>query len=379
MTTQSRKSMNISIFRLTPLLALLLLAACSKPEPVAEPLRAVRIVVVGNDTAGGSHEYAAEVKARVESRLGFRVAGKLLRRHAELGQRVKAGETLAQLDPQDLQLGQDAARAAVNAARVNLDLTAAEFKRYKDLRDQGFISGMELERRESALRSAQAQLDQAQAQADVQGNQAGYSTLTATAAGVITAVEAEVGAVLAAGTPVLRLAHDGPRDVMFSVPEDVVAAIRPLLGRPGALRVRLWGQPGELPATLRELAAAADPATRTFQAKADLGDAQVQLGQTASVLIEQPRRTGIARLPLSAVMQQQGKTAVWLLDKASMTVKLQPVTVGGAEGNTVVVAGGLSPGQQVVTAGVHVLTAGQKVQIYQPTVAPAASVPANSR
>ncbi len=364
---------------LAPLLALLLLAGCSKPEPVTEPVRAVRTVVIGNDSAGGTHEYAAEVKARVESRLGFRVAGKLLRRQAELGQRVKAGETLAQLDPQDLQLGQDAARAAVKAARVNLDLTFAEFKRYKDLRDQGFISGMELERRESALRSAQAQLDQAQAQASVQGNQAGYSTLTATAAGVITAVEAEVGAVLASGAPVLRLAHDGPRDVMFSVPEDVVAAMRPLLGRPGALRVRLWGTPGELPATLRELAAAADPATRTFQAKADLGEAQVQLGQTASVLIEQPRRTGVARLPLSAVLQQQEKTVVWLLDKASMTVRLQPVTVGGAEGNTVIITNGLSPGQQVVTAGVHVLTAGQKVQLYQPALPAAASSPADSR
>jgi membrane fusion protein, multidrug efflux system len=371
--------MNIPIIPLASMLALLWLAGCSKPEPVAEPVRAVRVVVVGNDSAGGSHEYAAEVKARVESRLGFRVAGKLLRRQAELGQRVKAGDTLAQLDPQDLQLGQDAARAAVKAARVNLELTTAEFKRYKELRDQGFISGLELERRESALRSAQAQFDQAQAQASVQGNQAGYSTLTATAAGVITAIEAEVGTVLAAGAPVLRLAHDGPRDVMFSVPEDVVAAVRPLLGRPGALRVRLWGAPGELPATLRELAAAADPTTRTFQAKADLGDAQVQLGQTASVLIEQPRRTGIARLPLSALLQQQGKTAVWLLDKASMTVKLQPVTVGGADGNTVIIAGGLSPGQQVVTAGVHVLTPGQKVQIYQPAVAPAASSPADRR
>jgi len=292
---------------------------------------------------------------------------------------VKAGAVLASLDPQDLQLGQDAARAGVKAARVNFDISQAELKRYRELRDQGFISSLELERREGTVRSAQAALDQAQAQASVQGNQAAYTTLTATTAGVITAVEAEVGAVLAAGTPVLRLAHDGPRDAVFAVPEDALAAARALLGVAGGLRVRLWGSTETLPATLRELAAAADPATRTFQAKADLGRAPVQLGQTATVLVDLPRLTGIAKLPLSAVMQQQGKTAVWLVDKASMTVKMQPVIVAGAEGNSVVIAGGISPGQEVVTAGVHMLTPGQKVRLYSPTSAAAASSPADSR
>ncbi len=349
------------------------LAGCSRQAPAPEPVRAVRTMTVSADSAGGSHDYAAEVRARTESRLGFRVGGKMAARQAEVGQRVRAGQVLAQLDPQDLRLAQTAAGAALQAAQVNLDLAEADFQRYQGLRAQGFISAAELDRRASTLKAAKAQLVQAQAQAGVQGNQAAYSALTATAAGVITAVEAEPGAVLAAGTPVVRLAHDGPRDVVFAVPEDVVARMRPLLGQQGALKVRLWGTQATLPATLREVAAAADPATRTFQVKADLGRAEVQLGQTANVVIDLPRQEGVTRLPLTAVMQQQGQTAVWLLDRASMTVRVQPVQVAGADGNTVIVASGLQPGQVVVTAGVHVLTPGQKVKLYQAGTPPAAA------
>lgn len=355
------------------------LGACSRPAPAPEPVRAVRTLTVAAESAGGVHEYAAEVRARTESRLGFRVGGKMVARPAEVGQRVRAGQVLAQLDATDLKLGQEAALAATRAAQTQYDLAAAEFKRYQELRAQGFISGLELERREATLKAQKAQLDQALAQARVQGNQAGYAALVATAAGVVTATEAEVGAVLTAGAPVLRLAHDGARDAVFAVPEDGAAAMRALLGKTGALKVRGWGSTALLPATVREVAAAADPATRTFLVKADVGSAAVQLGQTVTVLAELPRAEGITRLPLSAVMQQQGRTAVWLLDTASMTVKVQPVTVAGADGNTVVVAAGLQPGQQVVTAGVHVLTPGQKVKRFEPPVAAAAPTQAASR
>jgi membrane fusion protein, multidrug efflux system len=375
------------------------LAACSRPEPAPEPVRAVRTLTVAADSAGGALEYAADVRARVESRLGFRVGGKMQSRSAEVGQRVVAGQALARLDGTDLKLGQDAALAATRAAQTQYDLAAAEYKRYKELRDQNFIGAMELDRREAALKAQKAQLEQAQAQANVQGNQAGYAVLTATAAGVITAVDAEAGAVLAAGTPVVRIAHDGARDVVFAVPEDSAARIRALLGKPAAVKVKPWGAamgPASatasaavsttFPATIREVAAAADPTTRTFLVKADIGTAALQLGQTATVLVDLPRQQGVTRLPLAAVMQQQGQNAVWLVDRASMTVKAQPVTVVGADGNSLVISGGLSPGQVVVTAGVHVLTPGQKVKFYeQPTVAMAtpavapAPAPAASR
>ena len=355
------------------LVCALLLAACSRPEPAPEPVRAVRTLTVGAESAGGRLEFAAEVRARTESRLGFRVGGKMLSRSAEVGQHVKAGRALAQLDGTDLRLGRDAAQAAVRAALSAHDLAAAELKRYRELREQGFISGLELERRETTLQAQKAQLEQAMAQAGVQGNQAAYAALLAPADGIVTAVEAEPGAVLAAGTPVLRLAHDGPRDAVFAVPEDSLAGMRLLLGKTGALQVRPWGSDTVLPATVREVAAAADPTTRTFQIKADIGLAPLQLGQTVTVLLELPRQAGVSKLPLTAVMQQQGQTAVWLLDRRTMTVQVQPVVVAGAEGNAVVVASGLSPGQTVVTAGVHTLTPGQKVKLYEapPAVAPA--------
>ncbi|MGY0195357.1 efflux RND transporter periplasmic adaptor subunit [Leptothrix sp. BB-4] len=352
---------------LVALCGVLLLAACSKPEPAAEPLRAVRTMVVGRDAAAGEALYAAEVRARTESRLGFRVAGKLTSRPVELGQTVRKGQLLAELDVADLGLGAEAAQAAVRAAQVNAEQAASDFKRFEDLHAQGFISAADLERRQNALRAAQATLEQARAQAAVQGNQARYSKLVADVAGVVTAVEAEPGAVLGAGTPVVRLAQDGPRDIAFQVPEDQVGGLRSLLGKAGALRVTLWGAEGTpLAATLREVAAAADPVGRTFLAKASLGkDAgEVRLGQTATVSLARPTREDVRRLPLSAVAEAGGRSVVWVLDGASMAVQPVPVTTGTPDGNQVVVTGGLQPGQEIVTAGLHVLTPGQKVVRY---------------
>lgn len=356
---------NIALSALVLTLPLALVVACSRSAPAPEPVRSVKTITVQSPSAGGVVDFAGEVRARTESRLGFRVAGKMIRRTVDLGDAVKPGQLLASLDAQDLQLGQEAARSALQAARVNADQAAADFRRFKDLHAQGFISSAELERRESTLKAAQAQFDQAQALAGVQANQARYSGLVADTAGVVTAVEAEPGAVLAPGTPVLRVAHDGPRDVVFAVPEQLAAGMRALLGRGGALRVRLWGDAAApVPATVREIAAAADPATRTFTVKADVGRAQVRLGQTATVSLPLPPADGALRLPLAAVFEHQGQSAVWVLDIATMTVRAQPVEVAGAEGNAVLVAGGLTAGQTVVSAGVHTLTPGQKVALY---------------
>ena len=354
----------ILITSLLPL-TLAALAACSPATPPAEPIRAVRTITLATASVGGAHEYAAEVRARTESRLGFRVGGKLLSRAANLGDAVRAGQTLAQLDPGDLKLSQEGAQAALGAAKASYEFSEAEFKRFKELKEQGFISGLELERRETALTAARAQYDQARAQASVQGNQTRYATLVADASGVITGIDAEPGAVVAAGASVVRLAHDGPRDVVFSVPEDRVAELRAIAGRAGALKVHVWNddQP-PLNATLREVAAAADPATRTFVVKADIGRADVRLGQTATVKIEMARVAGQIKLPLAAVFELNGAPAVWVVDRASMTVKQQPVRVAGAEGNDVVVAAGVAAGETVVIAGVHVLSPGQKVRLY---------------
>jgi multidrug efflux system membrane fusion protein len=352
------------------------LSACSKPPAAEEPVRAVKVMTVGVDSMTTGNEFAGEIRARLESRLGFRVGGKLIERPAEVGQRVQAGQVLARLDAQDYQLGLEAARAQQAAALTQRDLAAADFKRFKDLREQNFISSAELDRREAGLKAAQAQLDQAQAQAAVQGNQARYTTLVADRAGVVTAVEAEVGQVVSAGTPVLRLASDGARDVVFAVPEDRLAMVR--MGLP--VKLRLWSERQELDGKVREVAASADPVTRTYQVKIAIEDKQAMppLGATVTVVAQTAAAASAApaviKLPTSALRQEGQGSAVWVLDTATMSVRSQPVQVATADGNEAVISAGLAPGMQVVSAGVHVLSPGQKVTLYKaPATAQAGS------
>ncbi|WP_431130900.1 efflux RND transporter periplasmic adaptor subunit [Variovorax paradoxus] len=354
------------------LLPALFLAGCSQSKPAEEPVRAVKLVTVGTSDFDAQPEFSAEVRARVESRLGFRVAGKITKRQAELGQHVQAGQVLAQLDPQDYRLAAEAARAQLAAAQTNRDLAAADLKRYRELREQNFISGAELERRESTWKAAQAQLEQAQAQLSSQGNQASYTTLVADVAGIITAIEAEPGQVVQAGTPVVRIAQDGARDVVFAVPEDRAALIKP--GSP--VTVRGWSGGTELQGQVREVAASADAVTRTYSVKVAIDAAtSPALGATVYARPQALARAGgvVMKLPTSALRQEGKGTSVWVLDKATMTVRSQTVQVATADGNEAVIGGGLAPGMMVVAAGVHVLSPGQKVTIYQSKEAAAAA------
>lgn len=371
------------VFGLFALAALMTtLVACSKAEAPQEPLRSVKLLTVAGSDLNLASEFSAEVRARVESRLGFRVGGKLVQRPAEPGQRVAAGQLLALVDAQDFQLAAQAAQAQVSAAQSQRDLAAAEFKRFEALKVQNFISGAELERREASLKAAEAALRQAKAQAQAQGNQAGYARLTASHAGVIIAVEAEVGQVVSAGQSVVRLAHDGPRDAVFAVSESAIMSIR--LGQSMQAMVLSTGQ--MVQGTVREMAASADPVTRTYAVKLALAPGvggALPLGATLNV-----RAPGLSsavasaiKLPTSALRQEGQGTAVWVLDEASMTVNSQAVQLGPVDGNEVVVSSGLKPGQKVVSAGVHVLSPGQKVTVYGAAPTPASApgaVPAPS-
>jgi multidrug efflux system membrane fusion protein len=345
------------------------LSACSRAPVVEPPIRSVKLHTVGTGPVVARTEYAGEVRARTESRLGFRVGGKLVQRPAEVGQRVKPGQLLAQLDAQDLALSSHAAQAQVSAAQTQRDLAAADLKRYQDLQAQGFVSGAEIERRQATLQSAEASLRQAKAQGAVQGNQAGYARLLADGAGVVLSVDAEVGQVVAAGTPVVRVARDGARDVVIAVPEDRVAQIQPGL----SAQVRLWAGAGKaasaapLQATVREVAASADAVTRTYQVKLSLPDqVTVPLGATAYVTLGAASAAApVIKLPTSALMRSdQGDrsgSAVWVFDAATSTVQPRQVQVAGADGNEMVILAGLQPGEEVVAIGVHVLSPGQKV------------------
>ena len=355
--------------------ALSALLACGKTELKEAPVHAVKVLTIAADQSGQSAEsYAGEVRARVESKLSFRVGGKLLTRPAQLGQAVRAGQLLAQIDPRDYQLGAQAAQAQMQSALTSRDLAAADLKRFEAMRAQGFVSDAQLERYAAQFKAADAQLSQAKAQASVQGNQASYGNLYADRAGVITGVYAEAGQVLAAGQPVVQLAEDGSRDAAFNLPEDAGKSLP--VG--SAVTVFAWSAQGgegaeaaaQWPGRVRELAVSADPLTRTFAVKVaiETGPASAPpLGTTVRIVPKNtPKTNELAQilLPLSALVRESAGTSVWLYADKTNTVHKRAVKTGGIVGNQVQILSGLAAGETVVVAGVHALTDGQHVSRY---------------
>lgn len=351
---------NFRRFALLACCSLVLLAGCSKKLEKVEEVRPVRAVRLSADNADMVAEFPGEVRARVESRLGFRVGGKIVSRKVDVGSSVKRGQVLMQLDPQDLQLAQAQANAGLAAAQSNRDLARAELKRYQDLREKNFVSQAVLDSKETAFKAAQASYDQAVAAYRNQSNQAGYAVLIADVDGVVTGVDAEAGQVVAAGTPVVRVAQTGDREVVIGIPEDKVDALRKI----SDVRVRTWANPDQsIPGKIREVSPVADPATRTYTAKVAVPSSVdgIKLGMTAYVAFAAKTPDAVIKLPLTALFQEKSSTAVWVIENG--TVRLVPVKVAGTLGNDILVAGGVSSGQTIVTAGVNLLKPGQKVKI----------------
>lgn len=343
-----------------PLLLALVSAGCSKPAEKAEIIRPVRAITLVNGNSSAITEFSGEVRARVESRLGFRVAGKIVARKVDVGSIVKRGQVLMQLDPQDLQLIQTQADAALKAADSNLALANAEFRRYQDLRSKNFVSQAVLDAKETAYKAAQSSRDQAQAAYKNQTNQAGYTTLRSDIDGVVTSVDGEIGQVVAAGSPVIRVAQTGEKEIVIGISENKVESLR----RVSDVRVRIWANPDDVIAgKLRELSPIADSATRTYTAKISIPDApaDVRLGMTAYVSFVDKTPDATIKVPLSALFQDKAGTAVWVIDGG--TVRSTPVQVAGPSGNDILLSGGVVPGQSIVTAGVNLLKPGQKVKI----------------
>jgi multidrug efflux system membrane fusion protein len=337
-----------------------LLAACSKPVEKVEEVRPVRAIRLAADNVNVAAEFSGEVRARVESRLGFRVGGKIVSRKVDVGSPVKKGQVLMQLDPQDLQLAQAQASAGLRAAESNRDLAKAELKRYQDLREKNFVSQAVLDSKETAFKAAQASYEQASAAYRNQSNQAGYTALVSDVDGVVTGVDAEAGQVVSAGTPVVRVAQAGAKEIVIGIPEDRVDSLR----RVSDVRVSVWARPDlSIPGKIRELSPVADPATRTYTAKIAIPEAtdDIKLGMTAYVTFATKTSDAMIKLPLTALFQEKSSTAVWVVENGS--VKLTPVKVAGTAGNEILVASGVTPGQTIVTAGVNLLKSGQKVKI----------------
>jgi membrane fusion protein, multidrug efflux system len=349
---------------LVPLAAAFLLLTCGKqPAPQQEVLRPVRVIELAPESVGIVAELAGDVRPRVESRVGFQVGGRIVTRRVEVGQTVTRGQVLALLDAQDLKLAANAAGESVNAARIDAEQQRADYRRFTELRTQNFISEADLQRRRSALDAAEARYAQAVAQAQVSGNQAGYGTLVAPTAGVVTAIDAEAGQVVAAGQSVVRIAQTAEKEVEIGIPESQLAALRSARD----VTVSLWAQPGTLRGRVREVAPAADPATRTYMARITLIDppAAVAFGMTATVRLAAAGTQPALTVPLTALLREGGASHVWLLDRSAMTVSRTAVQVAGVDGNDAVLATGVKPGDLVVTAGVHLLRQGQKVRLLE--------------
>lgn len=339
--------------------ALPLLAACSGAPESESPGRLAMVVrPVASDATATA--FAGEVRARYEPVLSFRIGGKIARRLVDVGDRVKAGDALAQLDAADVGLQLEGARAQLASAEADLELANAELERHRVLFEQKLVSRSLYDTRVSQQHAAQARVRQARAQAAVSGNQATYAVLRAPVDGVVSERLAEAGQVVQAGQPVYVLAQDGEREVAIAVPEQRATEFAP--GRP--LAVELWSEPGvRLPATLREIAPAADPQARTFAARVafDAGASRGEIGQSARVYALDEGHATLT-VPLSALHAKDGDPALWIVDPVTSQVHLTPVLVGPFGETTVPVVSGLDADDWVVVAGVHLLLEDEKIR-----------------
>lgn len=358
----------------TAIISTALLAACSRSGAETAPAPTVRPVIAETVVAGGRERverYSGEVHARYEAPIAFRIDGKISHRAVGIGDRVKAGQVLATLDPSDATMNAAGAQAAVTAATSQRDVARLQRDRIAALRERALVSQAQLDQANDALKAAEAALQQARQQLGVRENQVRYATLTAEHDGIITTQDAEAGQVVAAGQRVFGLAWSDEREVHIAVPESRVGALRDA----AALDVTLWAQPGRRYAgTLRELSAAADPQSRTFLAKVAIADAgaDVQLQMSADVAVTSAGGGAAVVLPASALFHQDAQPAVWIVD-ANDRLALRRVEVARYLDDGVAIAAGIAAGERVVTRGVHTLHEGDAVRIvelpFQPTVA----------
>jgi RND family efflux transporter MFP subunit len=344
------------------LLAAVLLGACTEAAEKKPPedVRTVRVIRIGAAESVRRIEYAGDIRPRHETRLGFRVPGKIVERRVDVGSRVRPGDVVARLDAADLALAEKTTAAQLAAVQAERDLAEADYKRYADLRAKNFISQAEYDRRASAFHTAESRLAAARAQQRQAANQVGYATLVADTAGVITAIEAEAGQVVAAGQAVARLARPGEKEVAFAVPESQ----RELLERPVAIEVALNARPGRTwKARLRELSPAADPVTRTYTARATIVDAgeEVELGMSARAAIALPAEAARIEVPIAALHSRGDTPQVFVVVNGA--VQARDVKTAGVHGEHVAIASGLRPGDVVVAAGANLLRPGQKVRV----------------
>jgi RND family efflux transporter MFP subunit len=331
-----------------------------KASAVSDPRQEPPIVklVTPAQATGPERGFTGIIGARVQSNLGFRVPGKIVERLVNVGQQVKAGQLLMRIDETDLRLALTAKRNAVAAARASVVQADADERRYANLVSNGWSSRQRYDQAKAALDTARAQLAAAEADARVSANEATYSILAADVDGTVVETLVEPGQVVSAGQTVVRLAQAGPREAVVALPE----TIRPAIS--SVAEATVYGGDGRrYAAHLRQLSDSADAQTRTYEARYVLDGeaAAAPFGATVTIwLVSQASRPDV-QVPLGAVLDDGGKTGVWIFDSGTSTVHFRPVKLVRVTSETAVISG-LSSGDPVVSLGAHLLQEGARVR-----------------
>jgi RND family efflux transporter MFP subunit len=327
-----------------------------------ETVRPVKVAVVAPAASSRVLTYSGVVRPRIESALGFRVPGKIVARSVNVGDRVDVGQEIARLDETDLKLAENAAKAAVVAARSRRDVANDNLERAKVLLPKAIISQAAYDTRRNELDAAEAALDTVEAQLRQATNAVGYATLQADKAGLVTAVLGEPGQVVGAGQAIVSLAQAGQTEIAVAVPEQDAGHLA--IGQPA--KIALWAGPGAgFNGRIREIAGQADPASRTFAVRIAVDDApqSMRLGMTATVALAVGDNSGLLIVPLTALTGGDAGPAAFVVDTASKVVRRTVVSVAGVAEEGVRITGGLSAGDVVVTAGVQFLRDGMRVRL----------------
>jgi RND family efflux transporter MFP subunit len=350
--------------------ALIALTACNETAGKSAEVRPVRTVTVTPTAVEDDRRAIGEVKPRHESELGFRVAGKVIARTVDIGATVRKGDVLARLDEQDYRNKLRSAEADVVSAQASLTEAKAAEERFRLLLANGTAPRATYDTNLRNLRSSEAKLDATRASLALAKDQLAYATLYAEFDGIVTGVNAEPGQVVDVGRPVIKIARPEEKDAVFAVAEAAFGERRNDASAP-EITVALLSNPGiSVEGVVREIAPVADPATRTYQVKVTLKNPPEQMRFGSSVIVR-PRDTGaqVMVLPGSALFDKAGHPAVWIVDAATSSVVLKPVTIERYETDKVIVSDGLSHGDVVVTAGVNRLRENQKVRLLETAVA----------
>jgi RND family efflux transporter MFP subunit len=345
-------------------LAMLGLAGCGEGTKVSvdRPVRPVKVATLESAADGSSLSFSGVVRPRIESAIGFRVAGKIIARLLNVGDRVSVGEVIARLDDTDLKLAENSAMAAVTAARSRRDNAMTDLERAHKLLPLNYISQSAYDVRKNELDAATGGLKVAEAQSRQAANAVGYATLVADKEGIVTAVAAEPGQVLAVGQPVISLAETSETEVAIAAPEQDYGHLT--VGQRAL--VRLWSSPGTaIQGHIREIAGQADSASRTYAVRIaiDAPPPNMRLGMTASVTLGGTGGRSKIFVPLVAVTELDGSPAVFVVDRASNIVREQQIGIDGIAANGARTTSGLNAGDMVVTAGVQFLRDGMQVRI----------------